>query len=37
LLADPEDRVAKGQLSAADAQAGLALHKWRPRIDCGAC
>ncbi len=36
LLADPDDRTAKGQLSAADAQAWLALRKWRPRVGCAS-
>jgi hypothetical protein len=36
LLADPEDRAARAQLSAADAQAWLALRKWRPRVGCAS-
>ena len=36
LLADPEDRAARGQLSAADAQAWLALRRWRPGLGCAS-
>ena len=36
LLADPEDRTARAQLSAADAQAWLALRRWRPGVGCAS-
>ena len=36
VLSDPEDRVARGKLTAADAQAWLALTKWRPTMKCAA-